>query len=289
MVVVLLAGIVVSCSEKDGPPGGSGLIEATEVIVSAETSGRLEVLYSGEGDKVAAGDILAVIDSTTISLYLARSQATLQAARAQLDNARLNIKQTALDDSLAVKKFERIDRLIKSGSANQQQYDQAENESRKASLAREAARVGVKAVEADIARINADIEVLKKQLDDCTPSAPVSGVIVTTYVEAGELVTAGSALLKTARLDTVTVKIYLPPTNLAGINLGDRAEVDPEIENYTPLEGTVSWISPEAEFTPKNIQTRQARADLVYAVKITIPNPNGTLKIGMPVYVRIPQ
>lgn len=289
VMLAFAAMVMLSCSHEDSIPGGSGLIEATEVVVSAETSGRLEVRYVDEGDTIAAGDPLGVIDSTTVLLYLAESQAALQGTYAQRENARLAITQTSYDDSLATKDFNRISRLLKAGSANQQQYDQAENAARKASSAQQIAAVKLKTADADIARIEAEIDILEKQLGDCTPSAPVSGTVVTTFVEVGELVATGKALVKIARLDTVTVKIYLPPGDLAGVKLGNNAQVDPEIEGKTALDGVVTWISPEAEFTPKNVQTKDARADLVYAVKVTVPNPDQILKIGMPVYVRIPR
>jgi HlyD family secretion protein len=112
--------------------------------------------------------------------------------------------------------------------------------------------------------------------------------VVTRYVESGELVAIGKPLVKVARLDTVWVKVYLPPSDLTRIKLGGRAEIDPEDGRSRPLAGSISWISSEAEFTPKNVQTKEARADLVYAVKITIPNPDQTLKIGMPVLVTMP-
>ena len=128
---------------------------------------------------------------------------------------------------------------------------------------------------------------LRQQLTDCTPLAPVAGVVVKKYVEVGELVTPGQPLIEIARLDTVWVKVYLPPEDLTRINLGDRAEVDPEDGRAEPMIGRVSWIASAAEFTPKNVQTREARADLVYAIKVIIPNPEHTLKIGMPVAVRI--
>jgi HlyD family secretion protein len=112
-------------------------------------------------------------------------------------------------------------------------------------------------------------------------------VVINKFVEVGELIGVGKPLVKIAKLDTVWVKVYLPPSDLTRISLGGHALVDPEDGRNKPLEGKVSWISDQAEFTPKNVQTKEARADLVYAVKITIPNPGKVLKIGMPVSVKI--
>jgi HlyD family secretion protein len=181
-----------------------------------------------------------------------------------------------------------LSRLVEKGSANRQQYDQAETRYRQAGLAAAMARSSLRAAEADLSRIGASIRVIEKQLRNCSPASPLEGTVLTTYTDPGELVAAGKALVRIASLDTVWVKIYLPPGDLTGLKLGDEALVDPEDGRDEPLRGTVSWISPEAEFTPKNVQTKEARADLIYAVKITIPNPDQELKIGMPVMVRIP-
>ena len=287
LAIMIMAAVIASCSKTDGGPAGSGLIEATEAIISAEASGRLEVRYFDEGDEISKGDIIVLIDSSKTALKLNEARASYRAMQSQRENALIRIEQIILDDSLAQKEFQRISRLMASGSANQQQYDRAENAAQNSRLARQAAAVALRTTDAELARIEASIDLLKQQIADCTPTAPVSGTVVTTYVEEGELVAPGKALIKIAQLDTMTVKIYLPPGDLSGVSLGEGAEIDPEIEGQGAFPGIVTWISPEAEFTPKNVQTRQARADLVYAVKIRVPNPDQIFKIGMPVYVRI--
>ncbi len=284
----IVAFAIISCGGGDAVPGGSGLIEATEIVISAETTGRLEKLFFDEGDRINSGDTIALIDTTTLSLRSAQARACRHAAETQKLSARLQVEKTTLDISLAEKEYNRISRLLKTGSANQQQFDQTENRFGQAKLAKKAAEAGLWAAEADLERIDAEIALLEKQLADCRPAAPSGGTVATTYIESGELVGVGKPLIKIARLDTVWVKIYLPPEDLTRIKLGDKAEVDPEDGRDRPMSGHISWISSEAEFTPKNVQTREARADLVYAVKIIIPNPDETLKIGMPVSVRIP-
>jgi HlyD family secretion protein len=285
---ILAAGMLTSCSESEKVPGGSGLIEATEVTISAEAAGRLEKLYFDEGDKIESRDTVAVIDTTNTVLRLREAEAMLAAAEAQRDNARIRIDQALYNDSLAQKEFNRIDRLLQSGSANQQQYDQAENAARQSQLARKSAVVALESAKADIARIEAQIGLLHKQLSDCRPVSHARGTVVTKYVEEGELLAIGRPIIKVARIDSVWVKVYLPPADLTEIKLGDKAEVDPEDGKHQPLPGTVIWISSEAEFTPKNVQTKQARADLVYAVKVMVHNNEEILKIGMPVSVKIP-
>ncbi len=284
----IISAVLLSCSVENDTPRGSGMIEATEAVISSEASGRLERLYFDEGQRIERGDTLALIDTTTVVLRLQQAEAARQSILAQIGKAGIQIRQAAADDSLARKEFDRIRHLMESGSANQQEFDRARNVRDQARLVYESAKVALRAAEADLARTEAEIDLLEAQYDDCRPVAPLTGLVVSSYIEEGELLAVGRPIIKIARLDTVWIKIYVPPSDLTRIKIGGRAEVDPEDRRESPLVGTVTWIAGEAEFTPKNVQTREARADLVYAVKVTVPNAEQELKIGMPVMVRIP-
>jgi HlyD family secretion protein len=284
---LLLSLLAASCGNEKTLPGGSGLIEATEVVVSAESGGQLKELFFNEGDGIKNGDTIALIDTLTITLRLREMSASLTAAETRLNTTQIGIEQADFNHKLAHKEYERISELIKSGSVNQQQYDQIETAYYQAQLAKKQAVSAYQTAQADIERITAGMALLKKQFDDCHPVSPVSGNIVDKFVEVGELMIQGKQLVKIAKLDTVWVKVYLSSSDLARIKLGGIAKVDPE-DGQNAIDGNVSWISPAAEFTPKNVQTKEARADLVYAVKVIIPNANGRLKIGMPVLVEIP-
>jgi HlyD family secretion protein len=287
-LLCLIVFVLASCGGDRATPRGSGFIEATEVVVSAQVTGTLERLYFDEGDKVALGSTLALVDTTTYALQLAEALARMHAAETREASARLQVEKAELDSSLADKEFTRINNLVGKGSASRQQYDQTETGFRQATIAAGVARAALRAAAAEIAQVEAGVSVLRKQLADCRPASPLNGKVITTYVEPGELVAAGKPLLELAELDTVWVKIYLPPQDLARIKLRGRALVDPEDGRQQPIDGWISWIAAEAEFTPKNVQTKEARADLVYAVKVTIPNPEEQLKIGMPVMVQLP-
>lgn len=288
VLMTFIPVLMISCGKNNMTPAGSGLIESTEVVVSTEIPGQLKTLYFQEGDQIIRGDTIGIIDTITVSLHLRQAGAAKQAAQTQLEIASVNREQALSDYNLARKEFDRMASLIESGSVNQQQYDKAEHAYNQSVLGKKRAEATCNAVRAELVKIDAEIDLLRKQLDDCMPTAPISGRIIDRYLDVGELSGIGKPLIKIARLDTVWVKIYLPPANLTGITLGDTAEVDPEDGREMPMRGFVSWISSDAEFTPKNVQTREARADLVYAVKITIPNPGERLKIGMPVSVTIP-
>ena len=281
------AALLTGCSGNNGTPGGSGLVETTEIIVSVETSGQLKALYFGEGDNIDLDDTIGVIDTTTVVLMLRQTEAARAAAVTRIDAARLGIEQADLGRTLAAKDFERAEALLKTGSVNRQQYDQLKTARDGAVLAEKQARVALRAAEADLAGIEVQLARLQEQYSDCFPTAPISGVVTDKYLDTGELAGVGKPLIKIADLDTVWVKVYLPPDDLSAVKLGDRAEVDPEDGREQMLTGRITWISSEAEFTPKNVQTREARANLVYAVKVTMANPDQRLKIGMPVTVAI--
>jgi len=287
--LIVMLSLSIGCDRGEPEIGGSGFIEATSVVVSAETSGRLEALFVGEGDAVATGTTLGVIDSTTIKLQLDRAHAQRESAVSAIEIARIAIEQAARDAELSRKEFDRVASLIGKGSANQQQYDQTENRHKQSELAGKFAQVTYQARETDLTRIDAEIAILQRQLEDCYPTAHVSGIVIDKLTEPGELLAPGKPIVEIAKIDTVWVKIYLPAHDLPAIRLGGTAAVDVEDGKTAPLQGKIVWIADEAEFTPKNVQTAEARADLVYAVKVNISNPQGVLKIGMPVMVRFSQ
>ena len=284
LIVVLL---FISCGKNTSPPGGSGLIEATEIVVSSEISGQLKSLRFEEGDSIANGDTIGEIDTVTTMLRLHQAEASRQMAETKVRVSSINIEQASYNLDLAKKEYDRVASLLKAGSINQQQYDRTETAYNQAILSKKQADATYDAALAELEKVKSESVLLEKQLSDCFPKAPESGMITNKFVEVGELIGAGKPLVKISKLDTVRVKVYLPPSDLTRITLGGHALVDPEDGHNQPLDGKVSWISDEAEFTPKNVQTKEARADLVYAVKITVPNPGRILKIGMPVSVKI--
>jgi HlyD family secretion protein len=287
LAALALASVLMSCAKERPAPGGSGFIEATAATISAEVAGQVTTIRFDEGTLIARGDTLAQIDTLSTALRLGQARAGKTAIEKKISIASITIEQATRNAELAAKEYERVKLLIASGSVDQQTLDQVENAYRQAALVRKQADASLEAARAELAKAESDVKLLEKQLADCFPRSPVRGVVTAKYVEAGEWVGVGKPLLKIAALDTVWVKVYVPAGDLTSVKLGGHAGVDPEDGRSRPLDGTVTWISPEAEFTPKNVQTKEARADLVYAVKITIPNPGGALKIGMPVAVRI--
>ncbi len=282
VVTVMLAG----CANNDEFTGGSGLIETDETVVSAEYSGRLLKRFFDEGSRIAVGDTLAVIDPSHLQLELASVRAGEDVIASQLSAARLEAEKAGLAHAFAENEHGRLSELLQSGTATQQQFDRVELELDDARIARKSAEVQVETVQSQLARIEADIARLERRLVDCYPVASVAGTVTEKYVAPGELITAGKPLVRISRLDTVWVKVYLTAGDFADVKLGDKASVSTE-SGGGEFGATVVWTSQEAEFTPKNVQTEQSRADLVYAVKVSIPNPDGSLKVGMPVFVTL--
>lgn len=285
-IATVIAGTLALTGCKDGAEtrGGSGFIEADEVLVSAEIGGRIVHLRVAEGATVAAGDTLAVIDTTRIDLEIAAAVAIRQTTVDNLEAARLAVVKSREAQDYAQQERDRVSRLLQDGSGTKRQLDQLEFELTQAKTNRRIAEANVAVIASQITKIDADLDRLRRSRQDCFPMAPSAGLVLEKLAEHGELVSPGKGLLKLADLDTVTVKVYLPTGLLAEIKVGDQATVSTETgdADYT---GVVSWTSPSAEFTPKNVQTEKSRANLVYAVKVTVPNSDGRLKIGMPVFV----
>ena len=286
LIVGMLLLTLYGCGSETIPPGGSGMLEADESIVSAEASGRVVITAVVEGADVEAGDTLLTIDSRDLQLQLEGAEASRAAAEARLEVARVNVDQASESADYLSKERDRIGRLVSSGTATSQRFDQLNHEATQADIQRRAAIANVGAIRAEIKTIDAQIAQIKKRLSDCHPTVPIGGIITEKYVDIGELLSPGKPIAKISQLDTLWVKVYLPTAAFAHVKIGDKATIDTEGGGNT-YEGYVTWTSEAAEFTPKNVQTEKSRTNLVYAVKVRVPNTDGTLKIGMPVFVTL--
>lgn len=286
VLILIPFAALLGCNGNNHVAGSSGFIEADESIISSETSGRVERRLVSEGMPVHVGDTLLLTDKSKLDLQLNALSAARQVTEATLSTARLAVEKARKAEEFAISERDRVDRLIKSGSATQKQLDQLTYEASQATIARRTAEANVTATSAQLAKTDADIALLDRQIQDCAPLSPLNGVVTETYVDPGEFVNPGKAMLKIAQLDTVWVKVYLPADEFATVKLGDPASVSTETggPEYT---GSVIWTSAESEFVPKNVQTKESRSDLVYAVKVSIPNTQSALKIGQPVYATI--
>ncbi|MCU0597626.1 MAG: efflux RND transporter periplasmic adaptor subunit [Desulfobacterales bacterium] len=286
---IILSAMVVffGCQEKlPADFAGSGTLEATEVTVGSLVSGTILQLTKEEGDRTEIDELLAVIDVEKLVLQKAQLQASLGEIEASRIAADAAIAQASDNLENVQIRYKRIKELFAKGSATQQQFDDITTQFSVARSQLTAANSQVPLLDAKHAEIEATMSVLDRQIKDGTVISPLDATVVEKYVEPGEIAIQGGALYKLADLGNLWIKIYVAETDVDQFILGQdvlvRVDASPD-----PFPGKVSWISPEAEFTPKNVQTKKARAELVYAVKVILKNRDGILKIGMPAEVHL--
>jgi HlyD family secretion protein len=283
LIGVCLAVAVTACS-RDNKPDAYGTFEAVEVVVSAETTGQLVTFTPVEGAQLARGTVVALVDTTQLALQRQQVVAQRQATGSRANEVTRQIAVLQIQRDVARRNYERTRRLFEEKAATAQQLDQAERDYRVLGAQIEAARAQLQSVAREGSSSEARVAQIGEQLDKSRVQNPVTGTVLATFVHAGEIVQPGQALYRIANLDTLTLRAYVSETQLHSIKLGSPVEVRIDSgENKTiAMPGTIAWIASKAEFTPTPIQTRDERADLVYAVKVRVPNPRGLLKIGMP-------
>jgi len=308
-VLSILAG----CNNNNHPEfiEASGTIEAIDVIVSAKTAGEILSIRFKEGEKVNAGDTILIIDHELLDIQLKQAEAGKEIAEARLNlmkkgareediiQAEENLKQAEINLSLAKNDKERMENLYKSKSITTKQYEDALARFDLASAQFNAAKENlhkvkniyreeeIKQAEADLKKSIAAVELLMKNIKDSYVVSPINGYLTEIFVEKGETVSQMSSLFKVADLDVVELEIYVTVEELGYIKLQQKAEIKIDSYKDKTYEGVVTYISPETEFTPKNIQTKEERTKLVFAVKLKIPNENHDLKSGMPADAKI--
>jgi HlyD family secretion protein len=270
-------------------PDAYGNFEAIETVVSAETGGSLLWFTPVEGQQVVPNTVLGVIDTTRLALDREQLGAQRTAVRARVSEAERQIGVLAVQREIAGRAYARTRRLFAEQAATAQQLDQAERDYRVLGEQIAAVRAQRQSVTQDVVAGDARVAQIAERIAKSRISAPFAGTVLATYARAGEYVQPGQPLFRIANLDTLTLRAYVTEPQLAQLRLGQRVLVNVDRGGSARLTvpGTVSWIASKAEFTPTPVQTRDERADLVYAVKIRVPNPNGVLKIGMPADVAL--
>ncbi len=284
---LLMAAALISC--RSAPePDAYGHVEATEVVVAAQSSGQLQQFVPAEGMRLAAGATAAVVDTSALVLQLQQVTAQRAASAARVAETGHQIDALGVQATVAERAYSRTRRLFAAQAATAQQLDQAEREYRTVVAQREGAAAQREAVVRDAGATDARVAQIRDQIAKSRVSNPVSGTVLTTYARAGEFVQTGQPLYKIANLDTMELRAYVTEPQLARLKLGQPASVsiDDGGAGRRTLSGVVAWVSAQAEFTPTPIQTRDERTNLVYAVKVRVPNPAGALKIGMPADVQ---
>ncbi|RPI68558.1 MAG: HlyD family efflux transporter periplasmic adaptor subunit [Ignavibacteriae bacterium] len=274
-----------SCSTNNDSVDGSGTFEAVETMISAEVSGRLVQFSIVDGQQVKRDELLGVIDTTQLVLKRQQLQAQVQAVLARKPHVATQI--AALQEQLrgAKREHERLTKLVKADAATQKQLDDATTAmdvlTKQLDAQLSSLDVTTSSLDSETRPLVMQIAQIDDQLERSRLLAPFNGTVLTTYADPYELAVAGKALYKIADLSTLIMRAYITNDQLTQIKLGQNVKVIVDHgDTQKSYTGNVSWISDKAEFTPKTIQTKDERANLVYAVKIRVPN-DGYLKIGM--------
>lgn len=315
--LIVLIGVTVflisrfSNEQEQGVLNVSGNVEVTEVNVGFKISGRVEELLVEEGQKVKKGDRLAVIDSGELQnqvaqqrAYLSETITRLQELKAgsrpqEIEQANATVKYTEAELLKAKKDYERAEILYRNGAISAQQfdavkkaYDTAQSQHKRAietlNLVKEGPRKEeIRAAENRVKQAEAALKASEERLKDTIIYAPVSGVILRKNVELGETIAPGNPVYTIGDLGNPWIKVYVKEDKLGLVKLGQKAEITTDSYPGKKYEGIVTYISSEAEFTPKNVQTQEERVKLVFGVKVSVKNINDELKPGMPADVRI--
>jgi HlyD family secretion protein len=281
--VAILALIALACGGRD-KPDAFGNFEATEVVVSSQASGQLLWFTPTEGTRLPAGADVGLVDTTQLALERQQMIAQRDAIGARAAEVREQMGVLEVQRQIAARTYERTRRLFDEQAATAQQLDQAERDYRVLGAQIEAARAQEQSVAKEVASTDARVAQIRDRMAKSRIINPQAGTVLTTYAKTGEVVQAGQPLYKIAQLDTLILRAYVTEAQLTSVRIGGRVQVRVDRGNgeLLTLPGTVTWVSSKAEFTPTPVQTRDERADLVYAVKVQVPNPSGALKIGMP-------
>lgn len=284
-LLVFLA-VFASCHNSENDWDAAGAFESVETIISTESSGTIMQFDVEEGQNLHAGQWIGYIDSA--QLYYAKEELEAQIASTLSQQPDIPVQVASLYSQLAdaEKNQQRMDNLVKVSAATQQQLDDANTqvEVYKKQIEAQKSALGITSttIEKNVAPLVHHIEQIDDQLQKCKIINPINGTVLTKYAENHEVVTPGKALYKIAPTDTLILRAYITGSQLTEIKLGQKVKVrsDEGSDNYRYYPGVIYWISDKSEFTPKTIPTKDERADLVYAIKIRVPN-DGYLKIGM--------
>lgn len=285
-LIIALAALIASCSNGKDSFDATGSFEATEVVVSAEAAGKILNLNIEEGQIIEQDQEVGLIDS--LQLYLQKMSMLANAEGVRIQRPDIKTQTAAILEQIETleREKERTIKLIAANAANAKQLDdinaqievyQKQLSAQQSTLQKSSANIGAQSSALEI-----QVAQLEDRIEKCKITSPISGTVINKYAEAGELANAGKPLFKIANLQNIYLRAYITNDQLVQLKLNDKVKVSVDSGNgeMRHYDGTVSWISDKSEFTPKTIQTKNERANLVYAIKIAVEN-DGYLKIGM--------
>lgn len=287
IITILITLTLFSCNKNDNEADAFGNFEATEITISAEAIGKIEFLKLEEGDVLQENAIVGQID--TIQLYLNKQQ--LLASKNTIYSKSTNVlsQRNVLNEQLKTTLIEqkRIQNMFAESAATKRQVDEVNGKVSVLKQQMQSVETQNAPIINEVKSIVVQIEKINDQLKKSKIINPISGTVLAKYAEPNEITAFGKPLYKIANLSEMTLRVYFSETQLASIKVGQEVNVTIDDKDGTkPYKGKISWISSSAEFTPKIIQTKEERVNLVYAVKVIVKN-DGSLKIGMPAEVKL--
>lgn len=286
IIALTSALLLAACASDENMYDASGTFEAVETIVSAEATGTIKALDINEGQVLKRGTTVGYIDSTQLYLKRKQLQAQIRAVLSRQPNISTQLAALLEELQQAEREQRRVTNLLRSDAATQKQLDDATTQVNivKRKIAAQESSLGITtaSLREETLPLQVQIEQTEDQLEKCRIVNAVDGTVLTKYAEAFETANTGKPLYKIADLSTLILRAYITGNQFSQIRLNQKVTVlvDGADGNYREYPGTVQWISDKAEFTPKTIQTKDERANLVYAVKIGVKN-DGLLKLGM--------
>jgi HlyD family secretion protein len=291
LIITIFALSLWSCNEQEGRSDAYGNFEADPILISAEAKDKLLYLHANEGQTVEAGALIGLVDTTALHLQRKLIDAQIGTLPRKLKNALSEIEVLRSQKANLEREKARIERLLADKAATPQQLDNITGEIKvldeKMASLRAQTQIANRSILAEKQPLLAQRDILNDQIRRSFVYSPSTATVLTRLAEASEMVSPGMPLLRIADLDTIRLRFYVSGTQLLDLKLGQ--EVDVLVDNgegsLRRVAGRISHIAEQAEFTPKTIQTKEDRVNLVYAVEAKVPNPDGRLKIGMPAEV----
>ncbi|WP_367388313.1 HlyD family secretion protein [Lewinella sp. LCG006] len=288
---LLLALTLAACQPEAPRSDAYGNFEATTILISAEANGQLTSFLVEEGQQIKEGQFIGLVDTTLLHLQREQVRAQIGTLPAKLQNSLAEIEVLDRQQDNLERERDRVARLVEKKAATPKQLDDLNGEltviQQRIQAVRSNTNTANGAILAEKQPMLAQIALLDEQIRRAYLYSPASGTVLTKMAEPGEMVGIGSPLFRLGQLDTMRLRAYTSSHQLQNVSLGQKVEVliDEGHEAYRQLSGTISWIADQAEFTPKTIQTKEDRVNLVYAFEVLVPNSEGKLKIGMPAEV----
>jgi HlyD family secretion protein len=285
-LLAFISLLTISCAQTDSEFDATGNFEADEIIISAEAAGKILRLDIEEGSELKSQSAIGLIDTTQLYLKKKQLEYSIRAVNAKQPNATIQLAAIQEQIETAKREKKRVENLLKDDAATQKQLDDINSQldllQRQYSATQSTLNITKQSLQSETLPLQAQLEQVQDQIKKSQIINPINGTVLTLFAKQNEVVTPGKALYKIADLSTIILRAYISGNQLSQIKLGQSATVlvDAANDEYKKYTGTISWVSDKAEFTPKTIQTKEERANLVYAIKIDVKN-DGYLKLGM--------